>query len=195
MKKSYTLSLSRWHKVAERLSRTYNELTKSINTTFTNTEINGYLGDAQITRLREAAHNEMAKLAHAFDLQDALIYIRQSVGEANAKAGVATALAEYDAHNKRLKLFESILAAQTSDMISFDEIPHLPSQIVAENRYDRSLLSVRIRMLDAVAESKLRKDAENLRTKVYALADHINDLNCEKITLELPEDITQSAGL
>ena len=138
MNKSYTLSLTRWHKVAERLSRSYTELTQGVRNTFTNTQISGFLGEAQIIRLKESAEKEITKLRSAFELQDALIMIRQAIGEANAKNGVANVLAEYDALNRRQKLLESILTVQSSDMISFDEMPELPKQIIAEDRYDRS---------------------------------------------------------
>ena len=195
MNKSYALSISRWHKVAERLARTYTELTHGVSNTFNNTQINGYFGSAQISRLKESAEIEYTKLHRAFDLQDALIQIRQAIGEANAKNGVAKELAEYDALTRRQKLLESILTAQSSDMVSFDDMPELPKQFVSEDRYDRSRASLRVRMLDSTTESLLRKESEDLRAKVYVLADRISDLNCDRVTLELPEDVAQAAGL
>lgn len=195
MNKSYALSISRWHKVAERLARTYTELTHGVSNTFSNTQINGYFGSAQITRLKESAKSEYTQLHRAFDLQDALIQIRQAIGEANAKNGVANVLAEYDALTRRQKLLESILTAQSSDMVSFDDMPELPKQFVSEDRYDRSRASLRVRMLDSTTESLLRKESEDLRAKVYVLADRISDLNCDRVTLELPEDVAQAAGL
>lgn len=195
MTKSYTLPLSRWHKVAERLSRNYTEVTQGIRNTFTNTQITGYLGGAQITRLKESAGNEITKLQTAFELQDALIMIRQAIGEANAKNGVAKVLAEYDALTRRQKLLESILTAQSTDMVTFEEMPELPKEIISGDRYDRSRASLRVKMLDASTEALLRKQSEDLRAKVYVLADHISDLNCDRVTLELPEDVSQAAGL
>lgn len=38
----YTLSLSRWHKVAERLARSYTELTQAARNALTNTQVNGF---------------------------------------------------------------------------------------------------------------------------------------------------------
>jgi len=191
MTKSYTLPLSRWHKVAERLSRHYAELTQGILKTLTNTEIGGYLGESQITRLKNSAEQELLKLHTAFAVQDAIILIRQAIGGANTKNGVSNLLAEYDALTRRQKLFESILSGQSNEMISFDE---LPQQIITDNPFSlRS--SLRVRMLDASTEAELQKQAEELRAKVYALADQISDLNGNQVTLELPESVAQAAGL
>ncbi len=192
---THTLSLSRWHKVAERLARSYTELTQTARNTFTNTQINGFLGLAQIARLRDQANQQMIALHQAFKLQDALAEIRQAVGEANARTGVSKELATHDALSRRHKYIESILTAQSSDMVVFDEVSQLPKQLLSEDRYDRSKASVRIRMLDEEMLKSLRTEADELRIKVYVLADRISDLNRERLTLELPEDIALAAGL
>ena len=192
---SYTLSLSRWHKVAERLSRTYSELTQSVRTTYNNTLVSGYLGDHQVARIRELGELEASNLCRAFTIQDALIQIRQSIGDINAKIGVNRELAEYDALMRRHKLLESILAAQSTDMVSLDEIARLPSQIVQEERYDRSRVMIKVKVLATDSEFMLRQEADRLRARAYASADRISDLNRERLTLELPEDIAAAAGL
>ena len=193
--KNYTLSISRWHKVAERLSRTYTELTQGVRKTYTNTQISGYLGESQIARIRELGEREAINLLRAFTLQDALILIRQAIGEVNAKTGVTHELAEYDALMRRHKLLESILTAQSTDMIGLDEILMLPQQVAKEDRYDRSSANVTVKVLSSETESDLRRQAEALLVKAYALSDKISDLNREKLSLDLPEDIAQAAGL
>ncbi len=193
--KNYTLSISRWHKVAERLSRTYTELTQGVRKTYTNTQISGYLGESQIARIRELGEREAINLLRAFTLQNALILIRQAIGEVNAKTGVTHELAEYDALMRRHKLLESILTAQSTDMIGLDEILMLPQQVAKEDRYDRSSANVTVKVLSSETESDLRRQAEALLVKAYALSDKISDLNREKLSLDLPEDIAQAAGL
>ena len=80
-------------------------------------------------------------------------------------------------------------------MVSFEELPQLPKQIVTEDRYDRSKGAVRVRMLDGDALAKLKGEVESLRAKVYGLADRISDLNRERLTIDLTEEIAQVAGL
>jgi len=192
---SHTLSLTRWHKVAERLSRTYTELTQGVRNTFNNTQVSGYLGESQVDRIREIGKTEASNLRRAFELQDALIKIRQAIGEANAKTGVNRELAEYDALMRRHKLLETILVGQSTDMVALDEVSMLPKQILSEDRYDRTRGTVKVKVLDAESEAYLRKEAESILAKGYALSDRISDLNRERLTLELPEDIARAAGL
>lgn len=168
---NYTLSLSRWHKVAERLSRTYTELTQSVRNTYNNTQVGGYLGDSQVSRIRELGQSEAKNLQRAFTIQDALIYIRQAIGDINAKAGVNRELAEYDALMRRHKLLETILNAQSTDMVGLDEITRLPSQVLSEDRYDRTRTMFRVKVLDAETEASLRQEADKLRARAYALAE------------------------
>jgi hypothetical protein len=192
---SYTLSLSRWHKVAERLSRTYTELTQGVRNTYNNTQISGYLGESQIVRMRDQGQCEANNLLRAFKLQDALIQIRQAIGEINAKTGVNRELAEYDALMRRHKFLESILTAQTSDMVGLDELPMIPNRIGSEDRFDRMRAGVKVKVMDSETEADLRIQTKALLVKAYALSDRISDLNREKLTLDLPEDIASASGL
>ncbi len=192
---SHTLSLTRWHKVAERLSRTYTELAQSARNSFTNTQVSGYLGESQVGRIRELGEMELNNLHRAFQLQESLIQIRQAIGEANAKTGVNRELAEYDALMRRHKLLETILNAQSTDMVGIEEIQMLPKQILSEDRYDRTRGTVKVKILSSEAELDLHEEARNLLARSYALSDRISDLNRERLTLDLPEDISKEAGL
>lgn len=195
MSKTYTMSLSRWHKVAERLARSYAELTQAARNALTNTQVGGFLGEAQVDRLQALAGQQMSNLNRAFEVQDALARIRQAVGDANARIGVSKDLADYDALSRRQKMLETILAAQTSDMVSFEEMPQLPKQIITEDRFDRSKGTVRVRMLDGDSLAGIKGEVESLRARVYGLADRISDLNRERLTIDLTEEIAQVAGL
>lgn len=192
---SYTLSVNRWHKVAERLAKTYTELSQSARNTYTNTQIGGYLGESQITRLRESAQSEMHKLFHAFEVQDALIELRRAIGEVNAKNGVALELAKYDALMRRHKLLDTILNSQTSDMVSLDEVAMLPNQMIVDGLYERNRSKVKVKILDVQSEARLRQEAEQVLAKAYSVADRINDLNQERMTLDLPEAMAPLVGL
>ena len=192
---SYTLSVNRWHKVAERLAKTYAELSQSARNTYTNTQISGYLGETQIARLRESGQSEIPNLFRAFKIQDALIDVRQAIGEVNAKNGVSLELAKYDALMRRHKLLDTILNSQTSDMVGLDEVASLPNQIVGDGLYERNRSKIKVKVLETENEIILRKEAEALLAKAYALADRINDLNQARMTLELPEEIASVAGL
>ena len=192
---TYTLSLSRWHKVAERLARKHLELTQAAKNVFLNTQVSGYLGEGQVARLQSDGARALADIQKAFQVQDGVMAIRQAIGDANARVGVATLLAQHDAMSRRQKLLEAILAGQGSEMVSVEELAHLPSQVVSEDRYDRSRGQVRVRILDGSAQTELKREAAVLLAKVYALADQISDLNRERVQVELSEEVAAIGGL
>ena len=193
--KNYTLSLSRWHKVAERLSRAYLERTQSARSIFINTQVSGYLGETQIARLRAESEHGMVALQQAFAIQECIASIRQAIGEANARVGVSNLLARHDAMTRRQKLLDGILAAQSCEMIFFDEIAHLPAPSLSEDRYDRSRNQIPVRTLTPENLETLKAQAADLQKENYALADQISDLNREKISIGLPEEIASTGGL
>ena len=195
MDKNYTLSLSRWHKVAERLAKSYTEMTSAAKNTLNNTVVGGYLGESQAARLKGECAQARHALHSAFAIQDSLVKLRKALGEANTRAGVATELAEYDALCRRQKLLETILAAQSSDMVNMEDLPNLPKQIMVENRYDNGRGTVRVGLLDTAALSEFNEESKTLSARIYALADKISDLNRERLSLELPEEIARIAGL
>lgn len=195
MNKSYTLSLSRWHKVAERLAKTYTEMTTDAKNILTQTQVTGYFGEAQVSRLREQSRQALSSIKDAFLLQDSLVKLRQAIGKANAETGVAAELAEYDALCRRHKLLATLISVPAVEMVELDDLPQLPKQIVVKNRYDSNCGAVRVCMLDAAASNDLAEEEKQLSSRVYALSDKINDMNRERLTLELPEAIARIAGL
>jgi hypothetical protein len=79
--------------------------------------------------------------------------------------------------------------------VSLNEIAMLPNQIMGDGLYERSRSKIKVKVLESEHEDRLRKEAEALLAKAYALADRINDLNQERMTLELPEEMASVAGL
>lgn len=194
--KTYTVSLTRWHKVAERLARAYGELTESARVALVDTKVTGYLGETQVQRLQEQTAEQLEALRRAFRLQDALVGIRRAIGEANARTGINAELAEHDALSRRQRFLETLLEAQTSQMVALGELDKLPAPKLPEHSYHvDQVATLPVRTLDVPAEAALRREAEELRARVYALADRINDLNRERLTLELSEEAAQAAGL
>ena len=195
---TYTLSLSRWHKVAERLTRAFTQLTEAAQAVLGGTKVTGYLGATQVERLRDQAAEQLEGLRRAFRLQDALVDVRRAIGEASARAGVNAALAEHDALARRQRFLESLLAAQTPQMIALEELDKLPAPQLPPTQLrfgGETEAALPVRTLDAASEAALRSEADELRARVYALADHISDLNRERLTLELCDEAAQAAGL
>jgi len=196
MNKTYTLSLSRWHKVAERLSRDYTETVFAVREGFNNTRISAHLGESQETFLQSRSAEYENALERAFRLQDAVTDIRIALGDANARHGITAVLGEFDKLNRRIKALSSILEGQRSDMVAIGELKNLPEVFISDNdSYSRSRPEIRVRMLEPQAEQKLRKELEGLKSKAYALGDKVNDLNRATVEIEVSEEVARLAGL
>lgn len=196
MNTTYTLSLSRWHKVAERLSRDYTETVFAVREGFNNTRISAHLGESQETFLQVRAAEFENALERAFRLQDAVSDIRIALGNANAKHSITAALGEFDKINRRIKAVSSILEGQRSDMVAIGELKNLPEVFISDNDgYSRNRPEIRVRMLEPQAEQKLRKELEGLKSRAYALGDKVNDLNRVTVEIEISEEVARLAGL
>lgn len=196
MTKTCKLTLSRWHKVAERLSRDYTETVYKGKQALTQTRVSAYVGEGQEQALRDSVTDWKQRLERAFRLQDSVTEIRRTLGDENAKAGVTALLAEFDKLNRRQKVLTEIVEGQAPDMIGIGELKNIPQDYVANgDMYDQRRPQLRVRMLDRVELQKLQTDLDAVRAKAYALADEIAERNKATVSLELTEEVAVAAGL
>lgn len=196
MTKTYTLTLSRWHKVAERLSREYTETVYKAKQVLTQTRVSAYVGEGQEQALREQSSDWTIRLARAFRLQDGIAEIRRVLGDQNTSAGVTSLLADFDKLNRRQKVLTEILEGQAAEMIGIEELKNIPQDYVADvDNYDRRRPQLRVRMLERSEALSLQKEYEEVRARAYALADEIAERNKATVALDLPEEVALAAGL
>ena len=196
MNKTHTLTLSRWHKVAERLSRDYTETVFKAKQALTQTRVSAYVGESQEAALREQASDWSARLERAFRLQDGIGDIRRILGDANAQHGITALLAEFDKLNRRQKVLTELVEGQAPDMIAIGELKHIPADYVADgDNYDRRRPQLRVRMLERAEVIRLREELDAVRARAYALADEIAERNKATLALELTGEVAGAAGL
>ena len=192
----HTLSLSRWHKVAERLSRVHADCVATARRIFNETRVPANLGETQRDLLRRQAQLAMSKLETAARVQDSIVRIRIALGEENAKRGIPERLARLDVLQRRHRLWTEILAAQDSMMVQIDTLGEVPKDYVADGeRYDSRRPHLRVGMMDEGMQAELSARAEEARVSSYALGDEIADLNRGQLALELEPDVAHEAGL
>ena len=196
MKQSYTLTLTRWHKVAERLARDYGEAVSETRTTLTQTSISAYLGEEQEQFLQSQTQNALINLERAFRVQDAVAHIRQMVGDANVREGVSAKLAEFDKLNRRVKALSEVVESQSSDMVSVSQLRSIPKDYVADGaNYDSKRPKIKVRMLDMQSLDRLAEQLSSSRKAAYALSDEVSDLNKAKLSIDLETEVASAAGL
>ena len=196
MKQTYTLTLTRWHKVAERLAREYGEAVSESRSTLTQTAISAYLGEEQEEFLQTQTQTALTNLDRAFRIQDAVAHVRHLVGDANVREGVSAKLAEFDKLNRRVKALSEVVESQSSDMVSVTQLRSIPKDYVADGAsYDSKRPRIKVRMLDSQALERLADQLSNARKAAYALSDEVSDLNKAKLSIELESEVASAAGL
>ena len=196
MTKTCTCTLTRWHKVAERLSREYTESVYAAKQTLSNTRVSSYLGVEQQEALHLAAQDAKERLERAFRVQDAVTEVRQALGDANVKNGVSTKLAELDKLNRRLKVLTELIESQNPSMISVDQLQSIPADYVADgNSYDSKRPQLHMRLLGKNDLMTIKRDFESIRARSYTLSDEIADMNRATLSLTVSDEVATLAGI
>jgi len=192
---TYTCTLTRWHKVAERLTREFTDLSKSAKAGLTEMTVSEYLGESQISRLSGFRDECLEKLESALRIQDAIVRIRQSLSAANEQHGVASALAEYDKLQKRATLLGALVSADDGQKVGLHELQHVKNPAKSDDWRERGQTKIPVAMLDSEQRVSLKNRADEAMAAAYAQADRVADLNKAQLQLELPPDIARLAGL
>lgn len=191
----YTCSLTRWHKVTERLNKEYNQLCKSAKAGLTATTVTEYLGESQEASLRMVSANSLFQLERAFEIQDAVTRIRAALGTTNEREGICVALSDYDRLVKRAALLNILTESGTSQRIRIDELKDIKHPPRTSSLLDRGQTKIQVLTLEGEELERLTRLAQETTTAVYAMADRIADLNKCTLRLELDPTIARLAGL
>jgi len=193
--RTYSCTLTRWHKVTERLTKEFSALTKAAKSGLAETTVTEYLGEAQETRLIDLRDNCLKQIDSALAVQDAIVHIRQTLGAANESQGVSRALADYDKLVKRVNLFESLLSARSSEQVAIGELKAVKNPGRSEKYLDRGQPKIAVAMLEGEPLEQLQAQFSEATTAMYVQADRLADLNKWVLEIALEPEIAKLAGL
>ena len=193
--KTYTCTLTRWHKVVERLNKEYNQLCKSAKTVLTATSVTEYLGEAQEQRLIALRAQSLSQIEILFEIQDVVVRIRTSLGAANERQGVSSALAQYDKLVKRAQLLSSLIEPRAGNWFGIDDLKNIKNPPRSTDFLERGKAKIDVAMLEGAELARLDGTRQQVTMAMYAQADAIAELNKSTLSLELPTHIAQVAGL
>ncbi len=193
--KTYACTLTRWHKVAERLTKEFSALTKAAKSGLAETTVTEYLGEAQEARLIDLRDNCLKQIDSALAVQESIVHIRQALGTANDSQGVSRALADYDKLVKRAKLFESLLSARSSEQVAIGELKAVKNPARSEKYLDRGQPKIAVAMLEGESLERLQAQYSDATTAMYVQADRLADLNKWILEIDLEPEIAKLAGL
>jgi len=171
----HTLTLTRWHKVAERINAALKEREARMVAAFTGATISPWN--------KEGVEQKAAVMA--------------ARGKADL-ALVEQGSAEVEAANRRIGLYRAVLDKQSVDMVQPEHVRHVPALAVPESEPSwgrRDPPRITLQVADAALLAELASKLAREQARSHALLDEIADLNREKLELDVASELHEIAGL
>lgn len=194
----YYLTLSRWHKVAERINIALKEREASIKAAYTATTISPWNKDGVEEKAADIARRAADDLALVETGLRAVATIRTALALKNAALGIAARLAEAEAANRRAALYKAVIEGQKADMVrpaGMHALPELVGETEPFGFGRRSALAVTLQTADGTFIESLRDRYARDQAHATGLLDEVADLNREKIEIDIAQDVLGIAGL
>ncbi len=195
----YTLTLSRWHKVAERINAALKEREAIVKAAFTATAISPWNKEGIEEKASDIARRASEALALVEAGALAVAAIRAALAQRNAELGIAGKLAEVESANRRAALYKAVIDGQKPDMVRPENVRALPGELIGESESwgfaRRSALAVTLQTADTALIDTLREKFAREQARATRLLDEIADLNRETVEIEVAQDVVGMAGL
>ena len=194
----HTLTLTRWHKVAERINAALKEREARVVAAFTAATISPWNKEGVEQKAAGIAARAKVDLALVEQGSAAVAAIRSALARKNAELGIAARLAEVEALNRRIALYRAVLDKQSVDMVQPEHVRHVPALAVTEGEPSwgrREAPRVTLQVADAALLAQLASKLAREQGRSHALLDEIADLNREKLELDIAPEVHEIAGL
>jgi len=195
----YTLTLTRWHKVAERINAALKERETAVKTAFTATAISPWNKEGVEEKAAEIARRGADDLALIEAGVRAVAHIRTALAIRNAALGVSAKLAEAESANRAAALYKAIIEGQKTDMVRPESVKALPTALAGEADTfgfgRRTAAVVTLQIANAALVGSLREKLAREQARATRLLDEIADLNREKLEIDVPPEVIGIAGL
>ena len=193
----FTLTLTRWHKVAERIDAALKVRESRSLAALTATTISPWNKEGIEEKARDIAGEARADLALIEVATAAIAGIRAALGARNADLGISARLAEAEAANRRARLYRELIDKQRADMVRPEDVRHVPATVGTDEPLwpRRSGSAITLAIADKALVDELRGKLAREQARAHALLDAIADANREKLELELADELLEVAGL
>jgi hypothetical protein len=194
----YTLTLSRWHKVAERINAAVKERETNVKAGLTATSISPWNKEGAVEKAGEIARRAAADLALIEAGSRAFAVIRAALAVRNAELGISAKLAEAEAANRRAALYKAVIEGQKADMVlpgSVHALPDLAGEAESYGFGRRANPMVTLQTADRATIHAMREKMEYEQAQATRLLDEVADLNREKLEIDVPREVLGIAGL
>lgn len=188
MSKTVNITLTRAHKIAERLKTQANQLLQEAVTAASAATVSG-TSVSQVDRLRTRGETVSPTLAEAQRYLMANAAVRAVISRENETRGISAKLARLDAVNKMLATSKSVLeAAQRGTLMLHELSEYKPLSNEGLAYGGLSVNVVNEQTLEAVKAS-----VASLQREAVLLADEIAEANAARVSFELDDDLAAFA--
>lgn len=193
----FTLTLTRWHKVAERINAAVKEREAQVKAAFTETVISAWNKEGIEEKAAEIAQRAASNLALIEAGYRAVATIRAALGVRNAQVGVSAKLAEAEVAQRAVSFYRAIIDGQTIDMVRPHAVPELAVSLNSEPEtlFRRANTAITLQIASAETITVLREKLVREQARATRLLDDVADLNRDKLAVELPAEVIEIAGL
>lgn len=191
-KQTYSITLSRAHKLAERLKVHSTELSAVAAAMAGTVAVQGKTGSSdQVGKLAARDATATDALKESLAVMELVGHVRKAIGAANAQVGVSGLLADQAVVTAQLSSVKSFLAAAKCQGIKPDELEFY--QPINKNEYGSGSVVVQATSDEQIAAYEATQQA--LQARLYAISDEVAAANARKIEVSLPRDIAKLLGL
>ncbi len=181
------ISLSRAHKIAERLKTQAADLSKEALAQAQVTHIAGITGDAHIQRLSAQGDKAMALSAKSERYLRVMADVRTVIARENEARGINALLARLDVVNRLVTQKKELLEQAKSDGIEPSELASYKPLMGSEARSYSA--GVAVNVLGQTRREVLEAALSQLQREAVQVSDRIAEANAARLALELDDDI------
>lgn len=192
-----SLTLTRWHKVVERLNASITEAVEVANKRLMQTTFNVLTKQAYTAQaLADIRQEGLNALRLADTLLADVARIRAAVGEANVTHRITQKLSEMDVATRQMNLYKSFLNAREGK-IDFDTFSTVEVQPSSNGHSlcgsDQNAFGMAV--INSVDMEEIKAKAAEYKRLAARLSDEVADANRTKVSIELSKEALDAASL
>ena len=196
-----SLTLSRWHHVANRLRNMAQKLNDEAYETLANTRISSIIDDEQMEAMEKRGQDALNKARLVMIAHQGLGIIRGELSKANNENGVSGLLAVVEALRQERNHLQKLVSV---DVLTMPSLKNANEALEKQSKNttksigylrgeEKDGMALRVVNIDSLDEFKNR--IIDVEVEIQALTDEISEINQKAIKIDLPDEVVKMANL
>ena len=195
--RSFTLPLSRWHHIADRVRQIAESKTNEAINTLQNTTLTNVVSDVQKEALKARGMKALLAVKNAREAIEVVGVIREELAKANAEMGVNILLSSAESKRKQAQFLRKFASIDLITKVAVDDVNSVLATVT--NSKDRDYYGqqkgLSASLIDVNAFADFEMQAAALESDVASITDQVADVNRHTISILLPAELAKAVGL